>query len=97
MTPYRADCRRTRLCASLSFPQWCTHRAGFPLRKGFPGKLTCVDVSAKVNSEAWALWASFSFAEVFNAQPLLSDEVEEVQPLTLLDASKHMLLRAPEC
>ena len=98
VTPYRVDCRRTRLCALLYFMMVHTNRAGLPppTQERVSGKLTCVDVSAKVNSEAWALWASFSFAEVLNAQPLLSDEVEEVQPLPLLDASEHMLLRAPE-
>ena len=55
--------------------------------------LTSVDVSTKVDRKARARWTSLSLPQVFDAQPFLSDEIEQVEPLALLDAPEHMFLR----
>ena len=57
-------------------------------KKGF----TCVDVSSQVDCNARTLRAGFSFLQILYAQTFLSDEVEQVQPLSLLDAPEHILL-----
>ena len=55
--------------------------------------LTSVNVGTKVDRKAGARGTSLSLPQILDAQPLLPDEREQIEPLALLDAPKHMLLR----
>ena len=55
--------------------------------------LTSINVCTKVDRKAWARGTSLSLPQILDAQPLLPDESEQIEPLALLDAPEHMFLR----